>query len=67
MKPHVRKDSPVWVEISPSEYDHERAGLDALGELIPDAAPYRLWTNFEFQDAQGTWNESEEVSFPAHR
>ncbi|MGP6174058.1 protein kinase domain-containing protein [Corynebacterium sp. A21] len=53
----MRKDSLRWVEISRSEYDHERAGLDALGKLIPDAAPYRLWTNFEFQDSQGTWNE----------
>lgn len=53
----MQKNSPRWVEVSRSEHDHERAGLDALGELIPDAAPYRLWTNFEFQDGQGTWNE----------
>lgn len=51
------KNSPRWVEISRSEYSHETEGLDALGALIPDAAPYRLWTNFEFQDAQGTWSE----------
>lgn len=53
----MRKDSPRWVTISDSEFAHEREGLDALGDLIPDAAPYRLWTNFEFQDSQGTWNE----------
>ena len=46
-----------WVEVSPSEFDHERAGLAYLKQILPDASPYRAWTNFEFMDEQGNWNE----------
>lgn len=46
-----------WVEVSPSEFDHERAGLAYLKQVLPDASPYRAWTNFEFMDEQGNWNE----------
>lgn len=46
-----------WIEVSPSEFDHERAGLAYLKQILPDASPYRAWTNFEFMDEQGNWNE----------
>ncbi len=46
-----------WVEVSKSEYDHERAGLAYLNQVVPNASPYRVWTNFEFMDEQGNWHE----------
>ena len=48
---------PRWVEVSRSEYPHEREGLAYLKEHLPDAPPYRAWTNFEFMDGQGRWHE----------
>ncbi|MGH2602378.1 MAG: NERD domain-containing protein, partial [Dehalococcoidia bacterium] len=53
----MRADSPRWHEVSPSEYDHEREGLAHLRDLLPDRAPYRAWTNFEFRDTAGKWHE----------
>lgn len=44
-------------EIAPSQFAHERSGLDMLRELIPDRAPFQVWTNFEFRDGQGKWHE----------
>lgn len=46
-----------WVEVTPSQFPHERAGLDYLRERVPDIAPYRVWTNFEFRDSNGRWHE----------
>ncbi|WP_446222578.1 protein kinase domain-containing protein [Nocardia sp. IBHARD005] len=46
-----------WVEVSKSAYPHEAAGLAMLRYVIPDAAPYRAWTNFEFMDNHGQWHE----------
>ncbi|WP_188941329.1 protein kinase domain-containing protein [Nakamurella endophytica] len=46
-----------WIEVSPSEYAHERAGLAYLKTHLPNAAPYRVWTNFEFMDGNGRWHE----------
>lgn len=48
---------PRWAEVSRSEYAHEREGLAYLKEHLPDAPPYRAWTNFEFMDGQGRWHE----------
>lgn len=53
----MRADSPRWVEVNKSEFAHERRGLDELRELLPDRAPFRAWTNFEFRDGQGRWHE----------
>lgn len=53
----MRKDSPRYHEISASQFAHERAGLDQLRELVPDRAPFQVWTNFEFRDSQGKWHE----------
>lgn len=46
-----------WVEVSPSEFDHEVRGLTYLHDRLPDESPYRAWTNFEFRDSQGRWHE----------
>jgi serine/threonine protein kinase len=46
-----------WVEVSRSVFPHEAEGLRMLKDLLPDAAPYRAWTNFEFMDSHGQWHE----------
>lgn len=53
----MRADSPRWHEISASQFAHEREGLAAIRELLPDQAPFQAWTNFEFRDSQGKWHE----------
>jgi hypothetical protein len=45
------------VEVSRSAFAHEAEGLRMLKDLLPDAAPYRAWTNFEFMDSHGQWHE----------
>ena len=37
----MRADSPRWVEVTPSQFAHERAGLLAVRDLLPDAEPDR--------------------------
>lgn len=49
--------SPRWVSVSDSEFAHERAGLEHVRALLPDRAPYRAWSNFEFRDSSGKWHE----------
>ncbi|MGF0247799.1 protein kinase domain-containing protein [Rhodococcus erythropolis] len=46
-----------WVEVSKSAFAHETEGLQFLHDLIPNASPYRVWTNFEFMDNHGLWHE----------
>jgi len=46
-----------WVEVTPSPFPHEAAGLKIVRELLPTRAPYRAWTNFEFRDDRGNWSE----------
>jgi hypothetical protein len=53
----VRPDSARWREVSPSEFAHEREGLAQVRDLLPDRAPYRAWSNFEFRDGNGRWHE----------
>ncbi|MCD5418083.1 NERD domain-containing protein [Rhodococcus pyridinivorans] len=49
--------SDRWVEVSPSPFDHEREGLERIKEILPDAPPFRAWSNFEFRDNRGRWHE----------
>ncbi|WP_258008524.1 BREX system serine/threonine kinase PglW, partial [Rhodococcus sp. ENV425] len=49
--------SDRWVEISPSQFEHEKLGLDFVKSLLPDAPPFRAWSNFEFRDNRGRWHE----------
>ncbi|MGY6502464.1 MAG: BREX system serine/threonine kinase PglW [Acidimicrobiales bacterium] len=42
--------SPRWTQVTPSQHSWEADALDALRSLLPDADPFRVWTNFEFTD-----------------
>lgn len=37
-----------WATVTESEFDHERRGLEAIREKLPDADPWRAWSNFTF-------------------
>ncbi|MCH5676202.1 BREX system serine/threonine kinase PglW [Streptomyces gilvus] len=37
-----------WVTVTDSEFDHERRGLEAIREKLPDSDPWRAWSNFTF-------------------
>src|SRR3954453_22033244 len=50
----VKIDSDRWVEVTPSRYPHEREGLESVRDNLPDADPYRAWSNFEFIALDGT-------------
>jgi len=46
-----------WVEVTESPFAHEAEGLNLIRELLPKAAPFMAWSNFEFRDDQGKWHE----------
>jgi serine/threonine protein kinase len=46
-----------WRSITDSEFAWERAALDFVRERLPDAEPYRAWSNFDFIADDGTINE----------
>ncbi|AVH55964.1 MULTISPECIES: BREX system serine/threonine kinase PglW [Streptomyces] len=37
-----------WTTVTVSEFDHERRGLEAIREKLPDSDPWRAWSNFTF-------------------
>nr|WP_281393668.1 NERD domain-containing protein [Streptomyces bathyalis] len=37
-----------WTTVTESEFEHERRGLEAIWEQLPDADPWRAWSNFTF-------------------
>ncbi|AXV04982.1 Tyrosine protein kinase:Serine/threonine protein kinase [Euzebya pacifica] len=47
----------MWVEVTPSEFPHERQGLDYVKKRLPEPEPYRAWSNFTFTDSRGGLNE----------
>jgi serine/threonine protein kinase len=49
----MRADGDRWVEVTPSSYAHERAGLAYVRDRLPDTDPYRAWANLEFITDQG--------------
>lgn len=49
----VEPGSKRWVEITESEYAHERGGLAAIRARLADADPYRAWSNFTFTTRSG--------------
>lgn len=55
MREQVQSDR--WGEISPSQFEHEKLGLDFVKDLLPDAPRFRAWSNFEFRDNRGRWHE----------
>jgi len=46
-----------WIEVTPSQFTHEAAGLSIIRALLPSTAPFRAWSNIEFRDASGKWHE----------
>ena len=46
-----------WVEVTSSQFPHEAEGLGPWRGILPDASPFRAWSNFEFRDSQGRWHE----------
>ena len=46
-----------WLEITPSPFPHEAEGLNRVKAVLPDHAPFRAWSNFEFRDGHGKWHE----------
>ncbi|MEU9867381.1 BREX system serine/threonine kinase PglW [Actinomadura sp. NPDC048021] len=37
-----------WTTVTESQFEHERRGLEAIREQLPDADPWRAWSNFTF-------------------
>ncbi|MGI8537754.1 MAG: NERD domain-containing protein, partial [Mycobacteriales bacterium] len=46
-----------WLEITPSPFPHESEGLNRIKAVLPNHAPFRAWSNFEFRDSHGKWHE----------
>jgi serine/threonine protein kinase len=53
----VRHDTSRWIEVTRSQFPFEAEGLAIVRELLPDAPPFRAWSNFEFRDNHGKWHE----------
>ncbi len=45
-----------WTEVTPSDFEHERQGLEWIRNHIPHNQGFRVWTNFTF-DGGGVSNE----------
>ena len=46
-------EEPRWNIITASQYEWERVALDFVRAGLPNHAPYRAWSNFEFQTNDG--------------
>jgi serine/threonine protein kinase len=53
----VAQQAGRWLEITPSPFAHESEGLNRVKAFMPNHAPFRAWTNFEFRDGHGKWHE----------
>ncbi|MFI6583515.1 BREX system serine/threonine kinase PglW [Embleya sp. NPDC050493] len=42
-----------WETVTDSEFQHERRGLEAIREKLPDSEPWRAWSNFTFTAGTG--------------
>jgi len=42
-----------WETVTDSEFKHERRGLEAIRERLPDSEPWRAWSNFTFTSGTG--------------
>ncbi|MDF4251132.1 BREX system serine/threonine kinase PglW [Streptomyces sp. WMMB303] len=42
-----------WTTVTESRFQHERSGLLYVKERLPDAEPYRAWSNFTFTALTG--------------
>lgn len=46
-----------WTTVTPSQFDSERAALEHVRRHLPDAEPYRAWSNFTFTADTGHVHE----------
>lgn len=53
----VVENSSRWQVVQPSAYAHEQEALELLFRFLPDALPFRAWSNFEFIAEDGGINE----------
>lgn len=49
--------SSRWHAVHPSAFAHEHEALELLRARLPDASPFRAWSNFEFIAEDGSINE----------
>ncbi|WP_405008643.1 BREX system serine/threonine kinase PglW [Kitasatospora purpeofusca] len=42
-----------WTTVTDSEFEHERRGLSAIRRQLPNADPWRAWSNFTFTAHSG--------------
>lgn len=49
--------STRWHPVQPSQFPHEQEALEFLRSHLPDSAPFRAWSNFEFIADDGSVNE----------
>ncbi len=42
-----------WTTVAPSQFQHEREALKHIQERLPEAEPYRAWSNFTFTAGTG--------------
>ncbi|MFE3449915.1 BREX system serine/threonine kinase PglW [Nonomuraea sp. NPDC059194] len=42
-----------WTAVTESEFDHEHRGLEAIRKQLPEAEPWRAWSNFTFTAQAG--------------
>ena len=54
---HPTRRTSRWVEVTRSQFPYEAEGLAIVRKVLPDAAPFRAWSNFEFRDGHGKWHE----------
>lgn len=59
--------SSRWTTVQESEFPWEREALAHLRELLPDAEPFRAWSNFEFIGDDGSINEVDLLVVGLHR
>src|SRR5690349_12305682 len=52
-----------WIEVSSSPYEWERDALAFIRARWPDQDAYRVWTNFEFIDHEGSISEVDLLAF----
>ncbi len=49
----MREGQGRWETVTPSQFPHEREALEHVRLLLPDAEPYRAWSNFTFTATTG--------------
>ena len=46
-----------WIDVTLSEFDHEKEALDFIRERFSVHEPFRAWSNFTFIADDGSMNE----------